>query len=308
VIDRLRPHLPRAKALVRNSLPMRDSYRRQLARYVTSAYNNLLLRDPDPEGLRHFVGKLASGEITRAQFLETLRGSEEFRFHVRFTDLLNSLHLSRCDFVRSLPRARRILDLGGAHQSSDQGAFVALGYPYEFEELVIVDLPPEERHDLYRHGGMAGRVDTPLGPVTYRNHSMADFSGFADAEFDLVYCGQAIEHVPPDVGDAVVAGALRVLEPGGFFALDTPNGRICRLQQPGMINPDHDVEYTHAQLAAKLEDAGFEVLEARGLNYCGGAAARGTFSMKEAAANQGVYWAIEDCYLLAYVCRKPAPA
>lgn len=305
MIARLRPQIPRAAALVRSSLPGRAAYERDLVRYVKGAYNNLLLRKPDPDGLRHFVGKLASGEITRAQFLETLRGSEEFRFQVRFTDLINSLHLSRCDFVQGLPRARRILDLGGAHQSSDQGAFVGLGYPYPFEELVIVDLPPEERHELYKQGGVAGRVETPLGPVVYRNHSMADFSGFAPDSFDLVYCGQAIEHVPEETGDEVCAGAFAVLRAGGWFALDTPNGRICRLQQAKMINPDHDVEYTHPQLAAKLERAGFEILTAWGLNYCGRAAAKGRFSVAEAAANQGLYWEIEDCYLLAYVCRKP---
>ena len=305
MLARLRPQIPRAAALFRSSLPGRHPSGRHLSRYVEGAYNYLLLRDPDPEGLRHFVGRLASGEITRAQFLETLRASEEFRFQVRFTDLLNSLHLSRCDFVQGLPRARRILDLGGAHQSNEEGAFVCLGYPYPFEELVIVDLPPEDRHELYRRGGTAGRVQTRLGPVVYRNHSMADFSGFADGAFDLVYCGQAIEHVPETVGDEVCAGAFRVLRPGGWFALDTPNGRICRLQQAEMINPDHDVEYTHPQLAAKLEHAGFEILAARGLNYCGRAAETGRFSFAGAAANQGVYWEIEDCYLLAYVCRKP---
>ncbi|MGH2706008.1 MAG: methyltransferase domain-containing protein [Actinomycetota bacterium] len=273
--------------------------------YIIGAYRNLLLRDPDPAGLDHYRRLLTSGELTREAFLETIRGSEEFRFRVRFTDLLNSLHLSRCDFVRGLPRARQILDIGGTHQSNVEGAFVGLGYPYPFERLVIVDLPLEARHELYAGSRAVDRVDTPLGPVWYRYHSMTDLSAFEDGDFDLVYCGQTIEHVAEEDADLTLKEVFRVLRPGGWLGLDTPNGRVCRMQQDELINPDHRVEYTHPQVVAKLERAGFEILEAKGLNYAGAAAHGGPFSTKEVAANQGVYWEIEDCYLLAYVCRRP---
>ena len=33
--------------------------------------------------------------------------------------------------------------------------------------------------------------------------------------------------------------------------------------------------------------------------------ATGRFSFEELAGNTGVFHEIEDCYLLAYVCRKP---
>ena len=96
-----------------------------------------------------------------------------------------------------------------------------------------------------------------------------------------------------------------MLQPGGHFALDTPNGRITRLQQDAFIDADHEVEYTAAQLDQKLGAAGFEIVERRGLNYAGEAAARGSFDWDEAARNTGVFADAEDCYLLAYVCRKP---
>jgi SAM-dependent methyltransferase len=283
--------------------PLRDAETR---RYIRWGYQILLQREPDAEGEAHFLEKLRSGEITRREFLERLRISEEFRFKVPLGNALGSLHLSRCEFVRSLPKASRIIDLGGTHLTSEYGAFVNLGYPYRFERLVIVDLPPEERHELYHQDEAFSAVESPLGPVEYRYASMTDLSPFKDGEFDLVYCGQAIEHVTEEDGTRVIEQAFRVLEPGGWFCLDTPNGYVCRMQQQGMINPDHDVEYTHAELSAKLEAAGFEIAEAWGLNYGGPGIEEGRFSMADMAANTGMFQDIENCYLLAYVCHKPS--
>lgn len=289
---------------LRHSWPLRSALERRLRTYIEFAYSTILLRDPDPEGMGHYLGRLVSGEISKEQFVEILRGSDEYRRKIRFTDILTSLHHSRCDFIQGLPRARHILDLGGTHQSDPQGAMVAAGYPYEFERLVIVDLPIEDRHELYQESEVIEQVDTPLGPVHYRYHSMVDLSGLSDGEFDLVYSGQSIEHVTEKEAEQVFEEVMRVLRPGGYFCLDTPNGYICRLQQSDFINIDHKVEYTHEELALMLEKAGFQILEAKGLNYCGRAAARGEFTIKEAAANRGIFHDIRNCYLLAYVCQK----
>ncbi len=81
---------------------------------------------------------------------------------------------------------------------------------------------------------------------------------------------------------------------------------MCRLQQPGFIDPDHDHEYTHGEMMDKLRAAGFEVLEAKGLNLAGRSLARGEFSVQEVATNRGLFAEIEDCYLLSYLCRRPA--
>lgn len=267
------------------------------------AYNVVLGREPDPVGAADLLPKLRSGDLSRAQLVESLRGSEEFHNQVRFTLLGPSLHLSRCDFIQSLPRASRILDLGGTHLHSDIGAFVALGYPYSFEELIIVDLPHEERHELYQVGGRLTHVESPRGPVRYRYHSMADLSVYETDSFDLVYCGQTIEHVTEEEGEHVLAEVARVLRSGGYLAVDTPNARATRLQQEEFIDPDHKVEYTHGELVAKFQRLGFEVLEAKGLNYLGDSLRQGKFDITEVAGNQGVYAQIEDCYLLAYICQ-----
>ena len=91
----------------------------------------------------------------------------------------------------------------------------------------------------------------------------------------------------------------RVLAPGGAFALDTPNATVCRRQQDEFIDPDHKVEYTAAQLEAKLAAAGFAVESRWGLNLAGD----GPFSAEATARRSGVFAEAEDCYLLAYVCR-----
>jgi hypothetical protein len=104
----------------------------------------------------------------------------------------------------------------------------------------------------------------------------------------------------------MVRDVFRVLEPGGWFCLDTPNRRATEIELgDDFSNPDHKIEYTDAQLAALLEAAGFEISARYGLAYVGESIAKGEFDGQEQARNHGVYADIDDCYLLAYVCRKP---
>jgi hypothetical protein len=61
-------------------------------------------------------------------------------------------------------------------------------------------------------------------------------------------------------------------------------------------------------LAAKLQAAGFEVTESKGLNLMRRGVATGRFDEAEASAHPGVFAAAADCLLLALVARKPATA
>src|SRR5690606_1286415 len=109
-------------------------------------------------------------------------------------------------------------------------------------------------------------------------------------------------------GERVCREVFRILRPGGWFCLDTPNARVCRIQQAAFIDPDHEIEYTHEQLSALLERTGFVLREAQGLNLAASAVERGLFVEREVALMTGMFAAIRDCYLLAYVCQKPDPA
>jgi len=141
--------------------------------------------------------------------------------------------------------------------------------------------------------------------VEFAFHSMVDLSRYADGSFDLVYSGQSIEHVSEAEGDMVAGEVFRVLEPGGWFCLDTPNGPAWRLRSDELMNHDHQIEYAAGELVTKLERAGFEVTERKGLNLMRRGTAAGVFDEAEASAFPGVFAAAEDCLLLAVVARKP---
>jgi SAM-dependent methyltransferase len=285
---------------IRNAMP---------ERFVRSAFQIILRRDPDPHGLMNYVTVLEEQKLTTDGVLDELLTSMELRVGVPYQNILRSLHQSRCDFVRMLPRARRILDLGGTDQSGDAGALVSMGYPYRFELLTIVDLPGGERHELYGYLASSETVESRCGPVQYRYHSMVDLSPYPDASFELVFSGQTIEHITEDEAKKMLAEIRRVLVPGGWFCLDTPNRRVTALQLgPGMLtNPDHKLEYSHEHLSRLLHDAGFDVVDALGLSLADESLARGDFDQAEVADKHGVYAEIADCYFLAYMCRTPAP-
>jgi len=273
---------------------------------VRMAYNVLLRREPDEPAWTEQADAVASGALSPEDVVDRIRCSNEFRtqVHVRPQNLHSALHASRCEFIAGLPPARRIVDLGGGHTLDRRGALVVLGYPYEFDELVVVDLPPDERHPLYRSERFEGG-DTDVGRVRYEYRSMTDLSFAADGSVDLVYSGQSIEHVSERDGDRVLAEVHRVLVPGGHLAVDTPNGRVCRLQQEELIDPDHEVEYTLDQLESKVVGAGFEVESVRGLNWGGPAAAAGVFDAAALSRYVGVFADAVNCYLLALLLRKP---
>jgi SAM-dependent methyltransferase len=249
---------------------------------------------------------LQSGSLTPQEVANWAVASGEWWSQTRFPGLGQSLHLSRMMFVRSLPPAARILDLGGTALGNATGALVLMGYPYQFDDLVVIDLPSEERNALYQEDTAHAVTTTTMGPVRYRYHSMVDLSDYPDGSVDLVYSGQSIEHVPLHVADVVLSEVRRVLKPGGYLGLDTPNARVTRLQQAEFIDPDHEHEYTHAELTAKLENAGLEVVESKGMNYAGPSLEAGVFDTDAIASARGLFSAIEDCYLLGYVCRAPA--
>ena len=223
------------------------------------------------------LAELEHGTKTPRQYMEWLIHSAEWSHSSPMTEFGPSLHYGRGVFIRSLPRARRILDIGGVALGVPYGALVLMGYPYTFEEIVIVDLPSEDRHELYQDDLSHSSVEVEGGRVSYRYHSMTDLSSYPSASFDMVYSGQSIEHITRAEAEQVLAEAHRVLRPGGVLALDTPNANLTRLQQDAFIDPDHKYEYRHSELAAMLRGNGFVIERALGINYGGDSVARGVF-------------------------------
>jgi SAM-dependent methyltransferase len=274
--------------------------------FLRLAYNFVLDREPEQHAWDYYRDLLGTGELGREQLLDTMRNGVEQRFRIGTKDLLLSLHISRCDFIRSFPRAARILDLGGTAQHDPNGAMVAMGYVYPFDELIIVDLPHVDRHDIYTHSAPITEQLSPNGPVRYRYHSMADLSDYESNSFDLVYSGQTIEHVTEADCDIVLREVARVLKPGGWFMVDTPNGPVCRLHTSEFINPDHKVEYSHDDFVGKLRRAGLDVRIEQGLNWAWHSISAGKFQVETTAWFRGLYGSPAECYLLAYGAQKPA--
>ena len=102
----------------------------------------------------------------------------------------------------------------------------------------------------------------------------------------------------------MLAETRRVLKPTGWFCFDTPNRAVTRVQVGDelFVNPDHKYEYTHQEMLDLLTQAGFEVVEQKGITLCP-SARTGAFDAIDMLNHVGLYDEIEDCYLLYYRCR-----
>ncbi len=233
VRSRMAPHLERIENRVRREVARRAGigYRQLPPRQaVRMAYNALLRREPDEPTWTEQTAAMAAGALTHEDVVDRIRCSNEFRTQVLVhpANLHSALHASRCEFIIGLPPARRIIDLGGGHTTDARGALVVLGYPYDFDELVVVDLPPDDRHPLY-HSDRFDGAETDRGRVRYEYRSMTDLSFAADDSVGLVYSGQSIEHVTESDGDVVLAEVHRF----GALAADSPALHCCRICESG---------------------------------------------------------------------------
>ena len=87
-----------------------------------------------------------------------------------------------------------------------------------------------------------------------------------DAEVDLVFSGQNIEHLWPDQVIAFLLESSRVIRPGGWLVIDSPNRDITASYRWSMA--EHTMEFTPSEARSLLEIAGFEVRSMRGLWLC----------------------------------------
>jgi len=211
------------------------------------------------------------------------------------------LHRARLIAIRRLlPPAKRILDLGGAN-----APLYRMGYQHEFDELVMVDLPPDARHEDYRDV----EVTAPYGHVIIHYGDMTSLNDFADGSFDMVWSGQSIEHVPLENAKRMCHEAFRVLAPGGHFCLDTPNRAVTRIHTAnwhgGFIHPEHHHEFEAKELRDILKSAGFRIAAEYGICEMPETVASGSFHYSDFVLGNPVSEHIEQSYVLFYHCVKP---
>ena len=158
--------------------------------------------------------------------------------------------------------AESILDLGGAN-----GNIYDIGYPHAFSDITVVDLPADKRCDMYRDLKMEAR-HVGGGQISILYSDMTDMHTIPGGSVDLIWMGQAIEHIRRKIASACME-TLRVLRKGGYFCLDTPNRDITEIHTAGCgggwIHPEHKIEYRPPHLRSNLLGAGFRIQQELGI-------------------------------------------
>jgi 2-polyprenyl-3-methyl-5-hydroxy-6-metoxy-1,4-benzoquinol methylase len=146
---------------------------------------------------------------------------------------------------------------------------------------------------------------------------------YPDCGFDCVTLGEVIEHVPDP--DGLLRDIRRVLAPGGWLVLSTPNlvcwanrvlvplglqplftetssrvtlGRRWRMLGQGSRAQGHLKVFTHRSLAEILELHGFEVHERRGLPFA-------AFPWPARLMDAACAGCVPLASILLYVARRP---
>ncbi|MEM1241844.1 MAG: methyltransferase domain-containing protein [Cyanobacteria bacterium P01_H01_bin.26] len=277
--------------------------------FVRNVYQYFLGKSDCHTGVDFFIDQLESGQVTRKSLLFSflmLPASLEQRFFK--TQGLHSHHQARLELVQKLlPAAEHILDLGGASDNNPSGSLLGMGYPHRPKQIDIIDLPDEAR--LIKSSSTHGMTfyKTPQGTdIHYHYTSMTNLSTFSDETFDLVWSGQSIEHITPTEAAIVMEQVYRVLKPGAFFCLDTPNRSLTLLQvRQGFVHPEHKIEYVPLELAKQLAKAGFVVVDQKSVSPMPISYQTGRFNRLEFIDSTSLGDNPEEGYSFYLQCQKP---
>lgn len=245
-------------------------------------------------------------EKSAARLLDLLLGdryirSEEIQKRA-LDEHLSLIHRARVALVSTLlPPGDVILDLGGANCP-----LYKMGYPHKFKRLYLIDLPPEDRCDMYKEIVVDPNCDG--GEVIIKYNDMTELDAFGDETVDFVWSGQSIEHVPLEAGEKMCRAAYRVLKPGGTFCLDTPNRLITKIHTRdvggGFIHPEHCIEYEPVQLRQLLESAGFVVIKEFGICEMSRTKQNNKFDYTDFLYGQQISRNIDESYIQFFHCLK----
>ncbi len=119
--------------------------------------------------------------------------------------------------------------------------------------ITILERPRHEEIQKLLNLGLTGKM---LRELQHRRSNVREVvlqdmrrCTLDNSSFDGVVCVEVIEHVPDDT--TFVEQIARVLKPGGWFYLTTPNGDYIKNEPPN-YNPDHVRHYTRASLRELL--------------------------------------------------------
>lgn len=246
-------------------------FRKDPQNFVRSLYKNLLGRDVEPGGLTPLL-ELKDQLPTTLWRLKVVYGiirSPEYWGRMRrqsnLADFNDCHHEARQYWIQQmLPSAKAILDLGGGSAFNMDGALLEMGYSKKPEKITIIDFPPDDRVASAHSSLDEDSHQTDSGVhIQYIHDSFTNLGGIKDGSYDMVFAGQVIEHVTLDEGRKVFEEVHRILAPGGYFCLDTPNRKLTKLLTNDLLHPEHKLEYEPDELQELAVKAGFKVV-ARG--------------------------------------------
>ncbi|OGK56335.1 hypothetical protein A3J15_03175 [Candidatus Roizmanbacteria bacterium RIFCSPLOWO2_02_FULL_38_10] len=239
--------------------------------YIMSCYRAVFRRTPDSDGLNNFLPRLESQAMTRSDFYYLLINSDEYSIKkmTKWKDPLTCLHQSRIEGIKHLPNAKIILDLGGAHSDSIEGALLAMGYPHKPEKIIIVDIPPKTRFFKTNVGHLEKDnrwLNINGKKIKYLHQNLTNLDRIQKGSIDMIWCGQSVEHITQKEFKTLLKDIRKVLKSGGYFCFDTPNRLITQIQSPdSLINPDHKYEYKPYELRQLLISNKYKILKEIGL-------------------------------------------
>lgn len=120
-----------------------------------------------------------------------------------------------------------------------------------------------------RHIGVELYSERPPGlpeNVTWISQSASEMTQVQDASVDVIFSGQNLEHLWVDDMVGFVLEARRVLRPGGWLVVDSPNRLVTEALE--WSHPEHTIELAVDEAVGLFELAGFDVVEIRGLWNC----------------------------------------
>lgn len=146
----------------------------------------------------------------------------------------------------ALPSIPHLLDVGGRNSP------YTIGLP---AKITIMDLP---RETATQQALTLGLTDDMRSRVLRRRSNVAEVlfqdmtaCTLPDNQFDGVIAIEVLEHVAQD--RRFLEQVHRVLKPGGWFFMTTPNGDCVRNLAPH-YNPDHLRHYQQVELTGLLND------------------------------------------------------
>jgi SAM-dependent methyltransferase len=156
--------------------------------------------------------------------------------------LYNKIRGSLLDLACNGDRPIDLLDVGG------RKSHYTIGIP---AHITITDLPRDSEVQKALNLGVTPEIANHVLKIrsNVREVVFDDMtrSALPDSSFDAAVAVEVLEHVEQD--DQFLNNVHRVLRPGGWFLMSTPNGDYVR-----NTNPDHKRHYTREQLRRLLDE------------------------------------------------------